>query len=140
MADDLLRPYGDVVMVLSIVLRMKRTFDGAEIDKIIMDVETRKALAIDRRRAEWRKAEVEADCYKVHLATGSKRETTLRFYEGAGFHRGGKNILWSTPRLTVQGQVDMTRAGGHKLPIVRALLVLSLRRGYALASKYLPLT
>ena len=31
-----------------------------------------------------------ADCYKIHLATGSKRETTLRFYEGAGFHRGGK--------------------------------------------------
>ena len=34
-----------------------------------------------------------ADCYKVHLATGSKRETTLRFYEGAGFHRGGKTYF-----------------------------------------------
>jgi len=32
----------------------------------------------------------QADCYKVHLATGSTRETTLRFYEEAGFHRGGK--------------------------------------------------
>src|SRR5271169_3419025 len=29
----------------------------------------------------------EANCYKVLLATGSKRETTLRFYEGAGFSR-----------------------------------------------------
>lgn len=33
------------------------------------------------------------DCYKVHLATGSKREATLRFYEGAGFHRGGKTYF-----------------------------------------------
>jgi len=35
----------------------------------------------------------QADCYKVLLATGSKRETTLRFYEGAGFHRGGKTYF-----------------------------------------------
>jgi len=33
------------------------------------------------------------DCYKVLLATGSKRETTLRFYEGAGFERGGKTYF-----------------------------------------------
>ncbi|MGY8707465.1 GNAT family N-acetyltransferase [Bradyrhizobium sp. 18BD] len=36
---------------------------------------------------------VRADCYKVHLATGSKQETTLRFYEGAGFHRGAKTYF-----------------------------------------------
>jgi ribosomal protein S18 acetylase RimI-like enzyme len=35
----------------------------------------------------------QADCYKVHLATGSQRETTLRFYEGAGFHRDGKTYF-----------------------------------------------
>lgn len=35
----------------------------------------------------------EADCYKVLLATGSKRETTLRFYEGAGFQRWGKTYF-----------------------------------------------
>jgi GNAT superfamily N-acetyltransferase len=34
-----------------------------------------------------------ADCYKVLLATGSKQDTTLRFYEGAGFHRGGKTYF-----------------------------------------------
>jgi GNAT superfamily N-acetyltransferase len=34
-----------------------------------------------------------ADCYKVMLATGSQRETTLRFYEGAGFRRGGKTYF-----------------------------------------------
>jgi GNAT superfamily N-acetyltransferase len=35
----------------------------------------------------------QADCYKVLLATGSKRETTLRFYEEAGFLRGGKTYF-----------------------------------------------
>lgn len=34
-----------------------------------------------------------AGCYKVHLATGSQRETTLRFYESAGFKRGGKTYF-----------------------------------------------
>ncbi|GKQ51191.1 GNAT family N-acetyltransferase [Bradyrhizobium sp. Ce-3] len=35
----------------------------------------------------------QADCYKVLLATGSKREATLRFYEEAGFDRGGKTYF-----------------------------------------------
>ncbi|VIO75275.1 hypothetical protein CI1B_57760 [Bradyrhizobium ivorense] len=35
----------------------------------------------------------QADCYKVLLATGSKRESTLRFYEQAGFVRGGKTYF-----------------------------------------------
>lgn len=35
----------------------------------------------------------QVDCYKVLLATGSKRETTLRFYEKAGFLRGGKTYF-----------------------------------------------
>ena len=35
----------------------------------------------------------QADCYKVLLATGSKQEATLRFYEGAGFARGGKTYF-----------------------------------------------
>jgi GNAT superfamily N-acetyltransferase len=32
----------------------------------------------------------QAGCYKVMLATGSRREETLRFYEGAGFVRGAR--------------------------------------------------
>jgi hypothetical protein len=36
------------VIVLSTVLRIKRTLDGAEIDKIIWDIEAREALAIER--------------------------------------------------------------------------------------------
>jgi hypothetical protein len=58
-------PYGDVVMVLSIVLRIRRILDGAEIDKIIWDVEARKALAIEHRRAEWRKAELAAERFRA---------------------------------------------------------------------------
>jgi hypothetical protein len=53
-AWDLLLPYGDVVMTLSIVLRIKRTLDGGEIDKIISDLQARKALAVERgRRKRW---------------------------------------------------------------------------------------
>jgi hypothetical protein len=56
-ARDLLLPYGDVVMALSIVLRIKRTLDGAEIDKLISDVQARKAQAAEhRRRKEWQRA------------------------------------------------------------------------------------
>jgi hypothetical protein len=56
-ARDLLLPYGDVVMTLSIVLRIKRTLDGQEIDKIIADQQTLKARAIEhRRRADWGQA------------------------------------------------------------------------------------
>ncbi|MCR8546703.1 GNAT family N-acetyltransferase [Salipiger sp. P9] len=35
----------------------------------------------------------DAQCYKVVLATGSARESTLRFYEGAGFQRNAKTYF-----------------------------------------------
>jgi ribosomal protein S18 acetylase RimI-like enzyme len=41
--------------------------------------------ALDRARS--------MDCYKVTLATGSKEETTLAFYEAPGFVRGGKTYF-----------------------------------------------
>ncbi|WP_316398199.1 hypothetical protein [Bradyrhizobium sp. 33ap4] len=63
---DLLMPYGDVVMALSVVLRIKRTLDGAEIDQIIRDVEAQKALAVERRRrADWRKREEAAKRFRA---------------------------------------------------------------------------
>jgi ribosomal protein S18 acetylase RimI-like enzyme len=34
-----------------------------------------------------------AGCYKVCLATGSRREETLRFYEGVGFKRDAKTYF-----------------------------------------------
>ena len=54
--------------------RIKRTLDGAEIDEITADVQTRKALAIERRRrADWRKRQLaavgfEAGCDRVDAA------------------------------------------------------------------------
>jgi hypothetical protein len=67
-------PYGDVVIVLSTVLRIKRMLDGAEIDKIIWDVEAPKALAMERqRRADWRKRELAASRFRAecdHLDRG----------------------------------------------------------------------
>ncbi|MBR1332817.1 hypothetical protein [Bradyrhizobium ottawaense] len=65
-ARDLLAPHGDILIVLSTVLRIKRTLNGREIDEIISDVVTRKAMAIERmRRAEWREAELSAARFRA---------------------------------------------------------------------------
>jgi len=63
------------------------------IENVVTHAEYRK-LGLGRRvLAHALDIAAQADCYKIHLATGSKRETTLRFYEGAGFHRGGKTYF-----------------------------------------------
>jgi hypothetical protein len=55
-ARDLLYPFGDLLIVVSVLLRIRRTLDGAEIDKIICEFETHKALAIERaRRKQWQR-------------------------------------------------------------------------------------
>jgi hypothetical protein len=87
-ASDLLLPYGDVVMTLSIVLPIKRTLDGTEIDKIISDVQARKAQAIEhRRRADWRKRELAATGFTRNVITRMphRRHTLLQI--GWGNHR-----------------------------------------------------
>ena len=42
----------------------------------------------------------DCDCYKVMLLTGSKQESRLRFYEGAGFKRGVKTGFVAYPPNT----------------------------------------
>ncbi|WP_187435093.1 hypothetical protein [Bradyrhizobium cytisi] len=65
-ARDLLLPYGPVIMTLQLVLRIKRTLAGAEIDKVIWDMEAQKALALEReRRTEWRKRELTANRFRA---------------------------------------------------------------------------
>src|ERR1700730_4610284 len=65
-ARDLLLPSGDVVMTLSIVLRIKRTLDSDQIDKIIADLQAQKAQAIEhRRRADWRERELAASSFEA---------------------------------------------------------------------------
>lgn len=45
-------------------MRIKRTLDGAEIDKIISDVEAQKALAVEHpRRADWRERQLVANTF-----------------------------------------------------------------------------
>jgi GNAT superfamily N-acetyltransferase len=68
------RPYGVVENVVTHAAH-RRTGLGRQV----------LAAALD---AAW-----EAGCYKVMLATGSRREETLRFYESAGLARGGKTYF-----------------------------------------------
>ena len=64
-ACDLLMPYGDIVIVLSTVLRIKRTLDGAEIDALIFDLQARMALAAEhRRRKGWQRVVENAAAFK----------------------------------------------------------------------------
>ena len=65
----------------------------AVIENVVTDVDHRRrglgraVLKAAQDRA-W-----DAGCYKVLLATGSKRESTLRFYDGAGFTRDAKTYF-----------------------------------------------
>jgi hypothetical protein len=50
-------------------MRIRRTLDGTEIDKIISDVQARKALEMERRRrADWRKRELAANGFRAEFA------------------------------------------------------------------------
>jgi GNAT superfamily N-acetyltransferase len=53
----------------------------------------------------------EAGCYKVMLATGSRKPETLRFYESAGFERGGKTCFQAQPPGTTTGRTQAWRSG-----------------------------
>ncbi len=62
----------------------------AVIENVVTDPAFRRrgigtALLDEARRRAWA-----VDCYKVMLATGRSEEAVLRFYESAGFMRGGK--------------------------------------------------
>lgn len=54
----------------------------------------------------------EAGCYKVMLLTGSSRDSTLRFYEEAGFKRGIKMGLFERyeARLVVGSRCSLGRS------------------------------
>ena len=65
-------------MTLSIVLRVKRTLDGGEIDKIISDLQARKALVVEhRRRDDWRKRELAAASFHAESSPECRTGVTL---------------------------------------------------------------
>jgi GNAT superfamily N-acetyltransferase len=63
------------------------------IENVVTDLAHRRTgLGRSVLRAALNKA-WEADCYKVLLTTGSRRDSTLRFYEGAGFRKDAKTYF-----------------------------------------------
>jgi hypothetical protein len=67
-ARDLLIPHRDSVIVLSTVLRIKRTLDGGEIDWVLADVQAQNALAMEHaRRAQWRRSVENAAAFRAFV-------------------------------------------------------------------------
>ena len=65
MADDLLRPYGYVLIALSTVLRIRRTLSGEEIDNIIATTVAGFELAAEQaRRRRWQQRVANAGRFK----------------------------------------------------------------------------
>ena len=75
-ARDLLMPHCDSVIVLSTVLRIRRTLDGVEIDRIIGEVEAQKALAVEQqRRCDWRSLEISAGGFQAEYRQSGETAT-----------------------------------------------------------------
>jgi ribosomal protein S18 acetylase RimI-like enzyme len=105
MANDRLRYFvaetdGRVVATCTLTLIPNLTRDlkpYGVIENVVTDPELRQqgfATAVLRHALKDAWAE---GCYKVMLSTGSKRESTLRFYEKAGFKRGIKTGFIAHP-------------------------------------------
>jgi hypothetical protein len=66
MADDPLRPHGDVLIVLATTLRIRRTLTGDEIDNTIGIALAHRTLAAERiRRAQWQRRVENARQFKL---------------------------------------------------------------------------
>ncbi|MHC2627070.1 hypothetical protein ACVIW2_009102 [Bradyrhizobium huanghuaihaiense] len=65
-ARDLLTPHVPIIMALSIVLKIRRTLTGVEIDDVIATTVAGLQLAEEQaRRREWRNAELAADRFRA---------------------------------------------------------------------------
>jgi hypothetical protein len=64
-AHDLLYPHGPVIIALSVVLKIRRTLTGQEIDDLIANTCAGLELAAEhRRRADWRARELAANSFQ----------------------------------------------------------------------------
>jgi hypothetical protein len=71
MADDLLRPYGYVLIALSTVLRIRRTLGGEEIDDVIATTVAGFELAAEQtRRRQWQQRIANAGRFKSEALQG----------------------------------------------------------------------
>jgi hypothetical protein len=76
MADDLLRPYGHVIIALSVVLKIRRTLTGEEIDDVIATVLSGFELALEqRRRADWQNRALSASSFAAEHGQADGRAT-----------------------------------------------------------------
>ncbi|MFC3027658.1 MULTISPECIES: GNAT family N-acetyltransferase [Roseomonadaceae] len=88
--------YGDIV-ASCILIRVPNLTVGARPYAVIENVVTHAAHRCEGLGQAVLAAALEAawaaNCYKVSLATGSHQESTLRFYEKAGFTRNAKTFF-----------------------------------------------
>jgi hypothetical protein len=65
-AFDLLYPHGPVIIALSVVLKIRRTLTGQEIDDLIANTCAGLELAAEHgRRADWRARELAANSFQI---------------------------------------------------------------------------
>lgn len=83
-----------VVVVVPNLTRSQRPY--ALIENVITHPDYRKKGYASAILCEAAASAKQAGCYKVMLLTGAKEESTMRFYEKAGFNRQDKTgfIMW----------------------------------------------
>jgi len=86
-------PNGEIVASCVLAIALNLTRGGRPfgvIENVVTHADHRKQGYGTAVLQAAKQAAIEAGCYRLSLDTGSKRETTLRFYEAAGFDRGTK--------------------------------------------------
>ena len=83
-----------VCVIISNLTRNVRPY--AFVENVITDVNFRKKGLASKCLHYAKELAIQENCYKLMLLTGSKEESTLRFYEKAGYNRKDKTafIQW----------------------------------------------
>ncbi len=83
-----------VCVIIPNLTRGQRPY--AFVENVVTDVKYRKRGLATACLSYAREIAVRNNCYKMMLLTGSKKESTLRFYEQAGYNRNDKTafIQW----------------------------------------------
>lgn len=86
-----------VIIIVPNLTHQQRPY--ALIENVITDINHRMRGLATACLNYAREIAMDADCYKIMLLTGSKEDSTLRFYERAGYNRQDKVafIQWLEP-------------------------------------------